>query len=875
MTLSDTDRRRRRGFGFWYSAILGAVVAIIGLLLAAGGAWLIALGGTWYYLVAGIGLIASGVFLMRAEALGVFIYIAVWLFTLVWAFWEVGTDWWAQVPRLVAPTVLLVLVLLVLPALSRRRSPQGRRASAGPVAAAVALALGLGAAGLYLIGGAPSIAQEPEAPVTEEPAPDAGTSVEPATQEAQEGPAAPEPAAGTATEAPDGTDAAGTDADSAAGTGDTEEAAAPASTTPTGVTVGAAQAELETGENWPAYGGTDAGTRYSPLAQITPANVGDLERVWEFRSGDLPPPEEDVSWSPEITPIKVGDDLYICTAMNIIIAVDSRTGREEWRYDPQVSYDAIPHAAACRGVAYYRDPAAEDPDALCTERIIEATLDARLIAVDARLGQPCPGFGRNGEVDLEEGLGDTVPGWVASTSPPTIVRGIVVVGHQVNDNEAEDSPSGVVRGYDAVTGELAWAWDLGKPDLKGEPPEGETYSRGTPNMWTTAAADEELGLVYLPLGNSAVDYYGSNRSEAENDYSTSVVAVDVTTGEDVWHFQTVYRDVWDYDLGSQPALVDFPTEDGTVPALIVSSKQGDIYVLDRATGEPLVGVEEREVPQGGVEPDYLSPVQPFSLYNTLAFDPIEPTEMWGMSPIDQLWCRIQYHRANYEGIYTPPSADRPWIQYPGYNGGQDWGSMAVDQERGLLIANYNDIPNYNQLIPREQVSERGMLPVTDPEGDVGDPQLGAPYGIDVNPGWRVGFTGLMCKEPPYGGIRAIDLATGETVWDQPFGSARANGPFGIPSRLPLTIGTPNNGGPIVTASGLIIIAATTDNMIRALDIETGEELWSDVLPAGGQATPITFEVDGRQYVALYAGGHAFMETPKGDHLIAWALPETQ
>jgi quinoprotein glucose dehydrogenase len=246
--------------------------------------------------------------------------------------------------------------------------------------------------------------------------------------------------------------------------------------------------------------------------------------------------------------------------------------------------------------------------------------------------------------------------------------------------------------------------------------------------------------------------------------------------------------------------------------------------------------------------------------------------MWGMSPLDQLWCRIQYHRAAYDGIYTPPTHATPWIQYPGYNGGQDWGSLAVDAERGILVANYNDVPNFNQLLSREQVEEQQMLAVTDPEGDEGDPQLGAPYGIAVNAGWRL-FTGLMCKQPPYGGLRAIDLATGETIWDRPLGSARANGPFGIRSRLPFTIGTPNNGGPIVTAAGLIFIAATTDDMIRAFDIETGEELWSDVLPAGGQATPITFEQDGRQYLALMAGGHAFMETPAGDYVLAWALPE--
>jgi quinoprotein glucose dehydrogenase len=288
-------------------------------------------------------------------------------------------------------------------------------------------------------------------------------------------------------------------------------------------------------------------------------------------------------------------------------------------------------------------------------------------------------------------------------------------------------------------------------------------------------------------------------------------------------------------------------------------------------------VEEREVPQGGVEPAYLSPTQPFSTYHTLAFPQLEETDMWGMSPLDQLWCRIQFRRAEYQGIYTPPTTDRHWIQYPGYNGGNDWGGVAVDPERGILIANYNNMANFNRLVPREEVDRLGVTPITVPEQNEDAPedlapQAGAPYGIDVNAGWRIDFTGLMCTQPPYGGIRAIDLATGRTLWDRPLGTARANGPFGIPSGLPFDIGTPNNGGPVVTASGLVFIAAATDNLIRAIDIRTGETLWSDVLPAGGQANPIIVEADGREFLIVGAGGHHFMETPIGDYVVAYALP---
>ena len=390
------------------------------------------------------------------------------------------------------------------------------------------------------------------------------------------------------------------------------------------------------------------------------------------------------------------------------------------------------------------------------------------------------------------------------------------------------------------------------------------------------------------MGNTAADYWSSDRSAEENAYATALVALDVTTGRPAWRFQTVHMDVWDYDLGSTATLIDYPTAAGSVPALVLPSKQGDIYILDRRTGQPLTPVEERPVPQGGVEPEMRTETQPFSAYHTLARPRLTERDMWGISAIDQMICRIGFRQAAYDGIYTPPTSDQRWIQYPGYNGGSDWGGVAVDPVRGLIIANYNDMPNYNRLVPREEANEMGWFPRGDPrlaeqtpgsrggvpEGaeGAGDPQMGVPYAIDVNAGWRMSSTGMLCKEPPYGGIRAIDLRTGETVWDRPFGQARRNGPFGIPSMLPIDIGTPNNGGAVVTAGGLVFIAAATDNLIRAIDIETGETLWSDVLPAGGQATPIVYEDGGRQFLVIMTGGHHFMETPPGDEVIAYALP---
>jgi quinoprotein glucose dehydrogenase len=790
----------------WLVLLLGAVLALIGIVLTGGGIWLLWLGGSPYYVFAGLGLLASGILVIRGRLLGAWIYMAVVAVTVVWAFWEAGLDGWALVPRLVAPIGLLLFVIAAMPLL--RPTRYGWRVAFSGMAACLVLAIGGGFA-------ISSINAPREAAAL--PAPGSVSMSDPSP--------------------------------------------------------------MKTGADWPAYGGTYSARRYSPLDQITPQNVGKLKRAWTIHTGDMPRDEfAEGTYGAETTPLKVGNTLYLCTPMNILIALDPATGKERWRYDPKVDDKFIPYTAACRGVSYYT-VAIPTGAQTCAARIVEGTLDARLIEVDAATGKRCQDFGRNGEVDTSANMGKIVPGMVSITSAPTIVRGVIVVGHQILDGQRRDAPSGVIKGFDAATGEMKWAWDMKRPDLTGVPPNGEIYSLGTPNMWTTASGDETLGLVYLPLGNSAADYWSSSRSEPENRYSSSLVALNVETGKPVWSFQAVRKDVWDYDLGSQATLVDFPSAEGSVPALVLPSKQGDLYVLDRRTGAPLTGVEERRVPAGGVEPEQRSPMQRFSLYHNLRKPDLTEKQMWGMSPIDQMICRIQFKSASYKGFYTPPETDRHYVEYPGYNGGSDWGGIAVDPTRGVIVANYNDMPNYNRLVPRAEADKLGWAPRGQERGELGgaegagDPQVGTPYAINVNAGWRLAGTGLLCKEPPYGGIRAIDLKTGHTLWDRPLGTARTNGPFGIPSMLPITIGTPNNGGAVVTAGGLIFIAAATDDLIRAIDIKTGKTVWSDTLPAGGQATPMTYEADGRQYVVIMAGGHHFMETPIGDELIAYALPK--
>ncbi|WEJ34089.1 membrane-bound PQQ-dependent dehydrogenase, glucose/quinate/shikimate family [Devosia sp. SD17-2] len=826
----------------WWRLAVAILLVIFGIPIAAGGLYLITLGGSWYYLPAGLGLLATAYFLFRGERNAILAYAVTYGGTLLWAFWEAGLDAWAQVPRLVAPTVILLIVLSTWPSLRRSSRAMGTRLAAiGVTMAGLISAVGVANNGVEV-----SFAQEVPTPPTEVAAPE----VTPAP---------------SAVSQPDAVDPLATDEPTEATDPTSEDASLLAYDMP------------EAGADWPAYGGTHHATRYSPLQQITKDNVGSLELVWEYRTGDMP--EEDERYSNQNTPLKIGNQLLLCSAMNTVIALDAQTGLERWRYDPQVSPDAIPYNATCRGLAYYAAPTLSAED-FCAERVMMNTLDARLIAVDVQTGQLCTDFGNGGIVDLEEGLGHTVPGWYAPTSPPTIVRNVAVVHSQVRDNQRRDAPSGVVRGYNAETGEMLWAWDMGRPGEKGLPAEGETYTRGTPNVWTIASGDNELGHVYLPLGNSAVDYWGGMRSEEENTYSTALVALDVTTGDVVWHYQTVHYDIWDYDLGSQGSLIDFPTENGPVPALILPTKQAMFWIFDRRTGDLLVEVEERPVPKGGVEPERLSPTQPFVVdFPNLLQPDLEEKHMWGMTPLDQLWCRIQYRQAYYEGIYTPPSADQDWIQWPGYNGGSDWGGVAIDPVRNIMVANYNNTANLNRLIPRDEVDALGVRPIDQGGSEDGapdniNPQGDTPWGIRVNAGWRVPFTDMLCTQPPYGGITAIDLTTREVLWDKPFGTARKNGPFGIPSMLPLDIGTPNNAGAVVTASGLIFIAAATDDLLRAMDIGTGEVLWEVELPAGGQAGPAMYEVNGQQFLVINAGGHTFMETPVGDYFLAYALPQT-
>lgn len=471
--------------------------------------------------------------------------------------------------------------------------------------------------------------------------------------------------------------------------------------------------------DWPTYGNTLKGNRFAEVGKITPANVADLKVAWTYRTGS----DRD-GMGFEATPIMVDGQMYLCTPSNKIIAIDPETGEEVWVFDPKTD---APPTGNCRGVAFYRS----DQGSLCKTRIIFGTVDARLMAVDAKSGKLCPDFGEAGTVDLTIGMGEVQKGYYYVTSAPTIVRGNVVLGGWVLDGQYVGEPSGVIRAFDAETGDFAWAWDMDRPGETGLPAEGEVFSTGTPNSWGPMSGDEDLGLVFLPVGNSTPDYWGAHRSEASEKYASSIVALDAESGALRWSFQTVHHDLWDYDVSAQPTQVDLEMDGKLVPVVIQGTKQGQVFVLDRRTGEPVTEVEERAVAQLPAKGDWNAPTQPFSV-GMPAFDDTfwRERDMWGLTPLDQMWCRIKFKEARYDGMFTPPNTT-PSFSYPSYLGGINWGGVSVDNDRKIMIVNYSRIANYTRLVPRESEEAEGARPSLDGGIHVGQPvpQMGTPFAL--------------------------------------------------------------------------------------------------------------------------------------------------
>lgn len=620
---------------------------------------------------------------------------------------------------------------------------------------------------------------------------------------------------------------------------------------------------------WMHYGLTPSGTRFASVDQITPDNVAELEVAWIYRTGEVPSGPEGFV----VTPLQVNGLVYGCTQSNVLFALDADTGEEQWRFDSQSTPNNRPR---CRGVGYHEtDLSAATVErgdvqpSHCARRIISTTVDARIVAVDALTGSPCKDFGDDGAVDLTQGMGEVTPGYYFPTAAPTIAHDLIIVGGLVKDNVKVGEPSGVVRAFNVYTGELAWAWDLGNPGLTGLPPEGESYTRGTPNVWSTPAYDTALGLIYLPTGNATPDFWGGHRTQADEDYSSSIVALDINTGRERWRFQTVHHDIWDYDVPSQPALYDVPDgHGGVLPALIQTTKTGQIFMLDRRDGTPIAEVQERPVPRDGVADDWSAPAQPYSTgMPVIGAEPLSERRMWGLTPLDQLACRIAFRKARYDGDFTPPS-ERTTIHFPGWFGGMNWGSVSIAENLGYLFVNDIRMGVTTRLIARADYDAKyGAGGI---EGG-GAAQLGTPWGIEqasfVSP------LGIPCQAPPYGTLTAIDLATREIAWQIPLGTVEDSGPLGVATRLPIPIGMPSRGGPVSTTSGLVFMAGSQDYYLRAFDVHRGRELWKGRLPVGAETTPMTYQSTrtGRQFVVISAGGTAASKE-MGDYVVAFALP---
>lgn len=630
--------------------------------------------------------------------------------------------------------------------------------------------------------------------------------------------------------------------------------------------------------DWPAYGHSLAGDRFSPATQITPANIGELSLAWSYRTGDTLTAAERAAGTLstfQAVPLQIGDSLYLCTPHNVVISLDAQTGKERWRFDPHLRTAGVRHMA-CRGVSYSRGTGSAE---FCDSRLLMGTLDRRLIALDPETGRPCTEFGTAGIVDLSVGIGDSLPGYIYSTSPPTIIGDVAVVGSLVLDNQSNSEPSGAVRAFSVKTGAMLWAWDALSAEAVTTLAPGQTLERDSPNAWSVFSADPTLGLVYIPTGNSPPDFFGGMRTAAQDRYSSSVVALDIQTGSVRWSFQTTHHDIWDYDVPAQPVLIDIPDSHGAaVPAVVVPTKRGEIFVLDRRTGVPITEVVEKSVPGGAAPGERLSATQPFSVrMPSFAPRPLTEASMWGATLLDQLWCRIQFRSHRYDGAFTPQSTEGS-IVYPGSFGVINWGSVSIDPDRKLMIVNTSLLPYVNRLIPRADADALGVVahgmqpshgvapqPASEARGI--HAQAGTPYAVKVSP-FLSPFE-IPCHQPPWGELAAVDLNSRQILWRRPLGTTEDHAPLG----MPLPVGVFNLGGSITTRGGVVFIAATIDNVLRAFNSSTGEQIWSARLPAGGQSTPISYVSadSGRQFVVILAGGHTVMRTTPGDYVLAYAL----
>lgn len=846
-----------------YRTILSLVVAIIGAALFAGGVGLAALGGSWFYIVLGAALVVSAVLTFRRNPAGLALYGVTLLVTMGWSLWEVGFDWWALSAR---GSLLIVLgVLLLLPPMVRslHRPDIGWArydGSSGVLAGSLVIAA---LAGVY------AMFQTPH---------------------------------DLAGAFPDDRMAASRQADSkvpdgewqAYGRTDAGDRYSPLTQiTPQNVGNLKVAWTYHTGDIRGPSDPGEATYEVTPLMidntvyVCTPHNlVIALDAVtgkqkWRFD----PHLQQTIRQTTQHLTCR-GVSYFDGSAAAIPPAASTATpatgapqaaSTEEQRLAASVAEVTTKAAGVPQNVVTgqakrgdpnpevdRKDTTAISPvDPSCIKRLFAPTSDGRLISISAETGNICPGFGGDdGTVNLWANVPNITPGSVYSTSPPVVTDHLVIVGGAVNDNVATTSPSGVIRAYDVNTGALVWNFDSKKPDATAPIPNGQTYSENAPNSWSVSSYDPKLGLIYLPMGNQSPDQYGVGRSANVEKFSSSILALDANTGKVAWVYQMTHHDLWDMDAPAQPSLVDLTIDGKDVPALVAPTKQGEVYVLNRKTGEPALPVTEDPAPSGAVQGDTTAPTQPVS---TISFNPPPLTEkdMWGATPLDELACRIAFHRLNYEGRYTPPTT-KGSIIYPGNFGTFNWGAVAVDPQRQVMFAMPVYLAFTSKLVPRPDEYARV---VSKDGGDVFNENFGAPYAAKMGP--FVSPLGLPCQSPPWGYVTGVDLTTGKTVYKHVNGTVRDLSP--VP--LPFKMGVPGIGGPIVTKGGVAFLSSTLDYYVRGYDLKTGAEIWRARLPAGGQATPSTYKgADGRQYLVVVAGGHGSTGTKAGDSIIAYALP---
>lgn len=787
------------------------VIAIVGLAMLYMGGQLLMIGGSPFYAIMAIGLLITAVALFKNKKIALTIYAILMWIVLAWMIFEVGFDKWQWIPR--GDLIGLIGVWLALPwvvrPLSKVQNP-ANPAKFHPFLGTTVIIMIAIVIGLMFY----------------DPYPKEGNI--------------------TNQRAPAETDVAGND--------------------------------------WAAYGGTNNGARFSNLKQITTDNVSNLEVAWTYHTGDLRDAKDASEYTFEATPLKVNNSIYFCTPHNEVHALNPETGALKWKYEPTKDRSYLQQHQTCRGVSYYEAPeaaatnavqpaAVANSPAVCRKRIFNAANDAKLLALDADTGKLCADFGNNGVVDLRANMGEIRPHALMQTAAPLVAGNLVIVGGSVMDNGFNaGNPSGVIRAYDVITGRLVWNFDPANPENTQPIAAGQTYPQDTPVAWATLSADIKNGLVYVPFGNASPDELGIERDANSNTekFRDTLVALDLKTGQFKWRFQSSKHDLWDRDNPSQPSLVDIDYQGKKQPVVILPTKTGNLFVLNRLTGEAVYPINQVDVSTKGIAGEKYSPTQPVSALNFLP-DPINEKSMWGLTPFDQMACRIDFKSLRYDGNPWTPATEGGSIIFPGNIGVFNWGSVTVDPQRQILIASPVRLAYKYNLIKRTPETATQRLFTKD----------GTPY-------WNENFDGdyaihiqqlssslgIPCIAPPWGRMVGVDLKTGKTEWLRRVGTTKNLKTSFLPGRFPIgfPMGMVAHGGPLTTAGDLVFHGATADNFFRAYDISTGKLLWETELPAGGQATPSTYMgADNKQYVVIAAGGHGSLGTKEGDAVVAYRL----